>query len=73
MAKLKPLKHREVVDILKNNGYKLDRAPRHEIYKKHVGDKVITVPVPRPHNYPIAVFIIKNIVRKTGKPREEFY
>lgn len=57
--------------ILKNNGFKEVRSGKHKTFKKiDSKEKVWTTWVPK-HNE-ITVFVIKYIIKQTGKNREEF-
>lgn len=71
MARLRPLPQRDVVKILKDNGFEEVRSGKHITFKK-VGSegKVWTTWVP--HHDEVSVFVIKYIIRQTGKQREEF-
>ncbi len=72
MAGLLQLSRRKVEGILKDNGFKKVRSSKHTTYKKQLSKKkVLTTWVP--HHTTVTVFVIKHIIKQTGKPREEFY
>jgi predicted RNA binding protein YcfA (HicA-like mRNA interferase family) len=60
-----------VVAILEGNGFKIVRSGKHVTFKKtnSVGE-VLTTWVP--YHKEVSVFVIKYIIKQTGKPREEF-
>lgn len=71
MAKLRPLPQYKVIQILKKNGFQEVRSGKHITFKKITSDgKVLTTWVP--HHKEVTVFVIKYIIRQTGKAREEF-
>ena len=71
MARLRPLPQRDVIKILKDNGFEEARSGKHVTFKKVVsGGKVWTTWVP--HHDEVSIFVIKYIIRQTGKQREEF-
>jgi len=71
ITKLRPLPQRKVIQILLNNGFKEARTSRHITFKKtDASGKVWTTWVP--HHNEVSVFVIKYIIRQTGKLREEF-
>ena len=70
-GKLRPLSQNEVVKILESNGFKVVRSGKHITFKKtNSGGKVLTTWVP--HHSEVSLFVIKYIIRQTGKPKEEF-
>ena len=73
MPKLVPLPRRKVMDILKSNGFSVAReGGRHTVLEKQdSGGKWFTTFVPR-HNE-ISIGVVQEIIKQTGKPREEFY
>ncbi len=71
MAKLRPLPQHKVIAILKKNGFQIARSGNHITFKKITVDgKVLTTWVP--HHREITIFVIKYIIKQTGKAREEF-
>jgi len=71
ITKLRPLPQRKVIQILLDNGFKEVRSSRHTPFKKtDASRKVWTTWVP--HHSEVSVFVVKYIIRQTGKPREEF-
>ena len=71
IAKLHPLPQNKVIKILKSNGFQEVRSGRHITFKKtDVNGKVWTTWVP--HHYEVTVFVIKYIIRQSGKDRKEF-
>jgi len=71
IAKLRPLPTNSVIKILKDNGFQEVRSGKHINFKKTDADKRIrTTWVP--HHNEITVFVVKHIIRQTGKQREEF-
>jgi predicted RNA binding protein YcfA (HicA-like mRNA interferase family) len=69
-GKLRPLPQSRVIQILESNGFVRVRSGKHITFKKTVDGKVLTTWVP--HHTEVTLFVIKFIVRQTGKPREEF-
>ncbi|MBI2542695.1 MAG: type II toxin-antitoxin system HicA family toxin [Candidatus Aenigmarchaeota archaeon] len=71
IGKLRPLPQHKVIQILRNNGFQEIRSGRHITFKKTGADgKVWTTWVP--HHNEVTIFVIKYIIKQTGKPREEF-
>lgn len=71
MAKLQSLAQNKVIKILISNGFKEVRSRKHITFKKtDLKGKVWTTWVP--HQREISVFVVKYIIRQTGKSREEF-
>jgi len=57
--------------ILESNGFKIVRSGKHITLKKaDSSGKILTTWVP--HHDEVTVFVLKYIIRQTGKPREEF-
>ena len=71
MAKLHLLPQHKVIAILKKNGFKEVRVRKHITMKKKVNGRILTTWIPK-HNE-VTVFVIKYIVKQTGKPIDEFY
>lgn len=72
MAKAKPLSKRKVFSVLKQNGFKVVRSGKHITFKRTtLGGKILTTQVP--HHTTVCVAVIKSIMRKTNKPRDEFW
>ncbi|MCK4497257.1 MAG: type II toxin-antitoxin system HicA family toxin [Candidatus Aenigmarchaeota archaeon] len=72
MVKLRPLSQDRVIKILESNGFKKVRVRKHITFKKIGSDgKVWITWVPRHRE--ITLFVIKYIIKQTGKSREEFY
>ena len=72
MGKLRQLSQNEVVKILDSNGFRQTRSSKHMTFKKTDNNgNILTTWVP--HHKEVSVFVIKYIVKQTGKPREEFY
>ena len=70
-GKLQPLSQNEVIKILESNGFKVARSGKHITFKKtNSGGKILTTWVP--HHSEVSLFVIKYIIRQTGKPKEEF-
>ncbi len=71
MAKLLPLSAREVIKILSDNGFSVEKQKGSHIkLKKRDGGCVRTVIVP---NYPeIGPMVMNSIIRQSGLPREMF-
>jgi len=70
MAGLRRLKQAKVISILESNGFEKVRSRKHITFKKNSDGNVLTTWVP--HGNEITVFVIKYIIRQTGKPKEEF-
>ncbi|MDD5163667.1 MAG: type II toxin-antitoxin system HicA family toxin [Candidatus ainarchaeum sp.] len=71
MPKLQPLKQSKVIKILESNCFVQARSGKHITFKKTDSQgKVLTTWVP--HHKEVTVFVIKYIIRQTGKPKEEF-
>lgn len=71
MAKLRQLSQRKVIKVLKDNGFREVRSGAHITFKKTDSNgKVWTTWVP--HHKEVTLFVIKYIIRQTGKSREEF-
>ena len=60
----------KVIEILRNNGFKEVRSGKHKTFKKTDAGKVWTTWVP--HHNEVTVFVIRYIIRQSGKSREEF-
>lgn len=72
MPKLVPLSRRKVMKILKDNGLDVTReGAKHTVLEKQVNGKWLTTFVPR-HNE-ISIGVVQEIIKQTGKDREEFY
>ncbi|MBU2100607.1 type II toxin-antitoxin system HicA family toxin [Candidatus Micrarchaeota archaeon] len=72
IAGLRSLTQNKVIKILEGNGFRKVRTGKHITFKKTElsGDiKTTWVPMHRT----VSVFVIKYIIKQTGKPREEFY
>ena len=71
IAKLRPLHQSKVIQILKNNGFQQIRSGKHITFKKiDSNGKVWTAWVP--HHNEVTIFVIKYIIRQSGKDRKEF-
>jgi len=71
VPKLQPLKQLKVIKILESNGFRQARSGKHIAFKKtDSAGKIFTTWVP--HHKEVTVFVIKYIIRQTGKPKEEF-
>ena len=71
IAKLRPLLQNKVIRILENNGFQKVRSSKHITFKRtDSSGKVLTTWVP--HHKEVTVFVIKYIIRQTGKDRKEF-
>lgn len=70
MARLRPLPRREVIDVLRANGFEEVRSGKHTTFKKKVGDRVLTTWIP--HHNEVTVFVIQYIIKQTEKDRSEF-
>jgi predicted RNA binding protein YcfA (HicA-like mRNA interferase family) len=70
--KLRPLKRREIVKILKNNGY--ERYPKHDVKGSHemwwnpASKRAFPLPVYEEFGVPL----LKLIIRESGIPRDRF-
>lgn len=72
MAKLRPLSQDKVIAILTSNGFREVRSRKHITFKKTDSNgKVWTTWVPK--HKEVTLFVVKYILKQTGKPREEFY
>ncbi len=69
--KLRPLPQRKVIKVLEKNGFKQVRAGKHLTFKKISGGKVLTTWVP--HHREVTLFVLKYIIKQTGKKRSEFF
>lgn len=72
MAKLRPLNQDKVIKILESNGFKQVRSRKHVTFKKFDPDGKVWITWV-PHHKEVTLFVIKYIIKQTGKPREEFY
>ncbi len=69
---MKLLPQRKIIKILENNGFKRARSRAHITFKKRISNKkVLTTWVL--HHKMITLFVVKYIIKQTGKPKEEFY
>ena len=72
VAGLRELNQGKVIKILEANGFAQIRSGKHITFKRtDSSGKVLTTWVP--HHKTVSVFVIKFIIKQTGKPREEFY
>lgn len=72
MPSLRPLSQDKVVRILESNGFSAVRFSKHITFKRITSEgKVLTTWVP--HHNTVTMFVIRYIIKQTGKPREEFY
>lgn len=73
MPKLVPLPRRKVMETLKDNGFAVTReGGRHTVLEKQdSSERWWTTFVPR-HNE-ISIGVVQEIIKQTGKAREEFY
>ena len=69
-GKLRPLQQSRVITILEKNGFTKVRSGKHITFKKNINGKVLTTWVP--HHSEVTIFVIKYIIRQSGKTREEF-
>ncbi|MEA1999117.1 MAG: type II toxin-antitoxin system HicA family toxin [Euryarchaeota archaeon] len=70
--KLRPLPQHEVIKILEANGFHRVRSRKHITFKKEdSGGRVWTTWVPK--HKEVTVFVLKSIIRQSGKSREEFF
>ena len=71
MARLRILPQNRVIKILEANGFQQARSGKHITFKKtDASGKVLTTWVP--HHQEVTVFVIKYIIKQTGKDRKEF-
>ena len=70
-GRLRPLSQSKVIKILKKNGFKRVRTRKHITFKKKDPERVLITWVPL--HKEVTLFVIKHIIRQTGKSREEFY
>ena len=71
VGKLQPLNQNKVIRILESNGFKQIRSHKHITFKKTEADgKILTTWVP--HHSEVTIFVLKYIIRQTGKAKEEF-
>ena len=71
IGKLRPLPQRKVIEVLERNGFGRVRVRKHMTFKKvDVDGRVWTTWVPLHRE--VTVFVLKYIIRQTGKSREEF-
>ena len=69
---MKLLPQRKIIKVLESNGFKRVRSRTHITFKKRISDtKVLTTWVP--HHKMITIFVVKYIIKQTGKSKEEFY
>ena len=72
MPKLRQLSQSKVIKILESNGFQQARSGKHITFKKSgLHGKTLTTWVP--HHKDVTVFMIKYIIKQTGKPKEEFF
>lgn len=72
MPSLRPLDQSKVIRILESNGFQQARSSKHITFKKTGSSgNVLTTWVP--HHKTVSLFVIRYIIKQTGKPREEFY
>ncbi|MBS3061509.1 MAG: type II toxin-antitoxin system HicA family toxin [Candidatus Diapherotrites archaeon] len=72
MTGLRPLDQSRVIRMLEQNGFKQARSGKHITFKKTDADgNVLTTWVP--HHKTVTVFVIKYIIKQTGKQKQEFY
>ena len=70
--KLRPLPQHKVIKILEANGFHRVRSRKHITFKKEdSGARVWTTWVPK--HKEVTVFVLKSIIRQSGKSREEFF
>ena len=70
-GKLRPLDQSKVIKILMKNGFERVRTRKHITFKKKDSKRVLITWVPL--HKEVTLFVIKHIIRQTGKSREEFY
>ena len=71
IAKLHPLTANKIISILKDNGFKEVRSGKHITFKKtDSSSRVWTTWVP--HQNEVTVFVLRYIIRQSGKDRKEF-
>ena len=69
--RLRPLPQSEVIQILDANGFQRVRSRKHITFKKEdARGRVWTTRVPQ--HSEVTVFVLKHIIKQTGKSREEF-
>ena len=70
--KLRPMKHRELVKILKDSGY--ERDPKHDVRGSHEmwwnPDTKRAFPLPTYKEF--GVSLLKKVIKESGIPRSEF-
>jgi len=74
VGKLRPLDQRKVIKILEKNGFEKVRTRKHMTFKKKDPknpDRMLITWVPL--HKEVTLFVVKHIIRQTGKLREEFY
>lgn len=73
MPKLVPLQRRKVMKILQNNGFAVTReGGKHTVLEKQdTSGRWWTTFVPR--HTEISIGVVQEIIKQTGKNREEFY
>lgn len=74
VGRLRPLDQNKVIKILEKNGFEKVRTRKHITFKKKDlinPNRVLTTWVPL--HKEVTLFVIKHIIRQTGKSREEFY
>ncbi len=72
MPNLRPLDQNKVIRILESNGFQQARSSKHITFKRTDSTgNVLTTWVP--HHKTVTLFVIRYIIKQTGKPREEFY
>ena len=70
--KLHLLPQHKVIKILEDNGFQQVRTRKHLTFKKEdPSGRVWTTWVPR--HKEVTLFVLKYIIRQSGKSREEFY
>ncbi len=71
IARLRILPQNKVIKILESNGFQQARSGKHITFKKtDASGKILTTWVP--HHKEVSIFVIKYIIKQTGKNREEF-
>ena len=71
MAKLRSLSQDKLIKILESNGFKQVRVRKHIAFKKTDSHgRIWTTWVPR--HKEVTLFVIKFIIRQSGKQRDEF-
>jgi predicted RNA binding protein YcfA (HicA-like mRNA interferase family) len=72
VQKLHPLPQHKIIKILESNGFHRVRSRKHITFKKKDSrGRVVTTWVP--HHKEVTVFVLKYIIKQTGKSSEEFY